>query len=83
MYGSKKGLAPGIIPGKEVYEVSQKTVNIREQVIEDFTTGLRIEFKVKDDGESQLRLSGTILPFGNRELLFDKDGEYVGAGTLV
>ena len=64
-------------------QVSQKIVIIREQVIDDYTTGLRIEFKADKDGEVRVRLSGRMLPFGNREIVFDKDGEYAGAGTLV
>jgi hypothetical protein len=63
--------------------MAEKMVSIKVQVIEDFTTGLRLEFRRSDDGEARLRLSGPSLPFGNREILFDRDGEYAGAGTLV
>ena len=56
---------------------------IKEQVIEDLATGLTIEFKAREDGEFRLHLSGSILPLGNREIHFDKDGDYVGAGTWL
>lgn len=60
-----------------------KTIKIKEQVIEDLASGLKIEFKAREDGEYRLYLSGSILPFGNREIHFDKEGEYAGAGTWL
>ncbi len=38
----------------------QKVTNIKEQVIEDLSTGLTIEFKAREDGEFRLCLSGSI-----------------------
>ena len=61
----------------------KKTVNIKEQVIEDLASGLTIEFKAREDGETRLYLSGSSLPFGNREICFNKDGQYAGAGTWL
>lgn len=61
----------------------QKVINIKEQVVEDSATGLTIEFKAREDGEFRLCLNGSILPLGNREIQFDKDGRYVGAGTWL
>ena len=60
-----------------------KTVNIKEQVIEDLASGLTIEFKAREDGEIRMVLRGSTLPFSNREIQFDKDGQYVGAGTWL
>ena len=60
-----------------------KMVNIKEQVIEDLASGLTIEFKVREEGEYRLYLRGSILPFGNREIQFDKGGQYAGAGTWL
>ena len=61
----------------------KKLAIIKEQRIEDIASGLTIEFQARDDGEPRLFLSGSILPFGNSEIKFDKDGEYAGAGTWV
>lgn len=61
----------------------RKVFSIKEQVVEDLATGLTIEFKAREDGEFRLCLCGEILPLGNREIHFDKDGDYVGAGTQL
>ena len=58
-----------------------KTVKIKEQFIDDAVTGLMLIFRVTPDGEARLHLSGSILPFGNRDFQFDKNGELVGTGT--
>jgi len=63
--------------------MAENLVSIKEQIIEDFTTGLRLEIRRNGNGEPRLRLSGAIIPFGNREIIFDRNGEYAGAGTLV
>ena len=63
--------------------MSKKRVNIKEQVIEDLASGLTIEFYVREDGESRMRLRGSNLPFSNREIHFDKNGKYAGAGTWL
>ena len=62
--------------------MSEKIV-IQEQVIKDLATGLTIEIKARQDGESRLCLYGDSLPFSNREFHFDKCGRYVGTGTWL
>ena len=62
---------------------AKKVFSIKEQVVEDSATGLTIEFKAREDGKFRLCLSGSILPLGNREIQFDKDGQHVGAGTWL
>lgn len=61
----------------------EKMVKIKEQTIEDLASGLEIEFKTREDGEFRLILKGSTLPFGNREIHFDKDGQYIGAGVWL
>jgi len=59
--------------------------SIKEQVFDDPTTGLTLQFEVvEDDAESpfRLRIFGD-LPFGNREILFSADGKRSGAGTFL
>jgi len=63
--------------------MTKKMVNIKEQVIEDPASGLTIEFKAREDGEARLYLNSSVLPFGNREIHFDKNGLYTGAGTWL
>ena len=58
-----------------------KYVRIKEQVINDRATGLMILVRLTPSGESRLHLLGDILPFGNRDFQFNKDGELVGRGT--
>jgi len=55
---------------------------IREQVIEDAVTGLTFQFALMPGGMPRLRVYGD-LPFGNREILFDADGEEAGSGTAL
>ena len=57
-------------------------VSIAEQVIEDPVSGLTIQFEQKDDGTSRLYIFGD-LPLGNREFIFDRDGEEAGAGVAL
>lgn len=61
----------------------RRLFSIKEQVVEDSATGLTIRFEAREDGEFRLCLSGSILPLGNREIQFDEDGQYVGAGTWL
>ena len=63
--------------------MTEKIVKIKEQVIEDLASGLTIEFKAREDGEARMVLRGSKLPFNNREIHFDKEGEYAGAGTWL
>lgn len=58
-----------------------KTLRVKEQFIDDAVTGLMLTFRVTPSGEARLHLSGSILPFGNRDFQFNKDGEIVGTGT--
>lgn len=55
---------------------------IREQIIEDSVSGLTFQFVAMpgSDAPTRLRIFGGVT-FGNREILFDKNGDEAGAGT--
>lgn len=55
---------------------------IREQIVEDVATGLVLQFECHD-GKPRLVIAGSALPFGNREIIFDRDGKEAAAGTLL
>jgi hypothetical protein len=55
---------------------------IREQVVTDRLSGLTFQFEVLPSGYPVFRVFGD-LPFGNREFVFDKNGERNGAGTAL
>jgi hypothetical protein len=58
---------------------------IKAQTIEDLPTGLTLQFEVvPDDLETpfRLRILGD-LPFGNREIMFDRDGREAGSGMVL
>lgn len=57
---------------------------IREQIIEDPVSGLTLQFVLAPDSTAPVRLviSGDF-PYGNREILFDRNGIEAGAGTSV
>ena len=55
---------------------------IKEQIVEDQVTGLTFQFEVTPSGERQLRIYGD-LPYGNREIVFDQNGQKAGSGTFV
>ena len=57
---------------------------IKEQIIEDKVSGLTLQFlhKPGTDAPYRLYIVGN-LPYGNREILFNADGEEAGAGTAV
>ena len=60
-------------------------VQIQEQVIEDLVTGLTFTFNVAPESEVatyRMRITGDI-PFGNRDIYFDKNGVLAGMGTSV
>ena len=61
-----------------------KICEIMEQIIEDPVTGLIFQFELKPGSDAPIRLHiyGD-LPYGNREVLFDKDGIEAGAGTSL
>ena len=58
-------------------------MTIREQIIKDDASGLTLQFAVvaSEDAPYRLRIFGDALPFGNREILFDRTGAEAGAGT--
>ena len=56
--------------------------SIREQIVEDLATGLILQFECQE-GRTRLVIAGESLPFGNREIIFDKDGREAAAGTLL
>lgn len=58
-------------------------VNIQEQKIEDSTNDMTVEIIANDDGEASVILWSPNLPYGNREYQFNKNGQYVGAGTYL
>lgn len=63
-------------------EDSRKWI-ISEQIVEDLPTGLTFQFEVvpnDHDAPFRFRIFGE-LPYGNREILFDKNGKMVGSGT--
>lgn len=60
-----------------------QTCSIKEQIIEDEVTGLTLQFERRDDGTTKLRIYGRDLPFGNREIIFDKDGKEGAAGVFT
>ena len=53
---------------------------IKEQIIDDVLTGLTLQFDALPDGTYRLRISGEI-PFGNRDWIFNSQGEEAGGGT--
>lgn len=55
---------------------------IREQIIDDPASGLSLQFVHEPGSDAPFRLYiyGD-LPHGNREILFDRNGAEVGAGT--
>lgn len=60
-----------------------KNWTIKEQIVTDEASGLTIQFEMLPDGEPRLRLFGENLPFGNREIMFHRDGTEAGAGTCT
>ncbi len=56
--------------------------SIREQIIDDPVSELTFQFEAMTDGTSRLRIYGD-LPFGNREFIFDGEGNEAGAGTAL
>jgi len=60
-----------------------KTLRIKEQMINDLTTGLMVLLRVTPDGEARIEINGDTLPLGNRSFQFDSDGQLVSTGTSV
>jgi hypothetical protein len=63
---------------------SAKLCSVLEQIIEDPASGLTLQFVSMpgSDAPVRLRIYGN-LPFGNREILFDKNGAEAGSGTAL
>src|SRR3954454_16314603 len=55
---------------------------VREQIVEDEASGLILQFEC-ENGRTRLIIAGASLPFGNREILFDDEGQEAAAGTLL
>lgn len=57
---------------------------IKEQIVEDLATGLTFQFSYmpETDAPFRLKIFGD-LPYGNREILFDREGNEAGSGTLI
>jgi len=62
-----------------------KSLVIKEQIVEDSASGLKFKFEVSPATDAPYRviIYGDALPFGNREILFDRDGREAGAGTYT
>ena len=56
---------------------------IQEQIIEDLPTELTFQFKAYPGGGGKMTVYGDGLPFGNRDIIFDKDGMECGGGTAM
>ncbi len=61
---------------------SGRLCGILEQIIEDPVSGLTFQFLLMPDSDApvRLRVFGA-LPHGNREFLFDRNGQEAGGGT--
>ena len=59
--------------------------SIREQIIEDPVSGLTFQFELRPETDApvRLRIFGSALPYGDRELIFDREGNEAGAGTAL
>lgn len=60
-----------------------KPLLIKEQRIEDRGSGLTLVFDALPDGTTRLRICGENLPFGNRDFIFNHEGELAGGGTAT
>ncbi len=56
---------------------------VREQIVEDPTSGLTFQFELNAEGQPQLRVFGEAIPFGNREILFDYGGGEIAAEACI
>lgn len=61
----------------------RKFCTIREQIIVDRASGLTFQFEVDENGLTRFHVFGGVLPWGNREIVFNCDGHSRGGGTLV
>lgn len=70
---------------KPTEECCDNIVCLQEQVIEDDITGLTFSLDAVPESKAttyRVRITGNI-PFGNRDIYFDKDGKLAGMGTSV
>jgi len=60
------------------------TWQIKDQIVEDMPSGLIFQFETMPGNSApyRLRIFGN-LPFGNREILFDVNGDEAGSGTYT
>lgn len=56
---------------------------VKQQIVRDPASGLTFQFLLDDYGRPRLRLWGDAIPFGNREIGFNEDGEDAFAGTFA
>ena len=63
---------------------------IKEQIVEDKVTGITLQFQKLDaipekglKEEVKLTIYGDILPLGNRDIIFDENGEKCAGGTAT
>jgi len=61
-----------------------RACTIREQIVEDPASGLTFQFALvpESDAPIRLRVYGN-LPSGNREILFNREGEAAATGTAL
>ena len=64
-------------------ELTSTQWTVREQTVEDPTSGLTFHFELSPDGRPILRVVGECLPSGNREIHFDAFGWEERAETCV
>lgn len=64
---------------------NRKQWSIPEQIIEDLISGLTFQFEVVPDSDTpfKLKVFGDSIPFGNREILFDVNGNDAGADMVM
>lgn len=79
------------VGGDMAVKPNAKICRIKEQIVEDPMTGLTLRFEYREPhpkiegGKESVKLTiyGDILPFGNRDLIFNADGVQSAAGTAV
>lgn len=62
---------------------SGRVCKIAEQIIEDLPSGLTFQFEARADGTTRLLIYGAVLPFGNRDIIFDANGREAGGGSFL
>ena len=54
-----------------------QTCRIREQIVEDLPSGLTLQFEALEGGGVSLTIAGKALGGGNRQILFDGEGQAI------